>query len=112
MGLFGKGKKERVVDLTPGYKRQQEKSAQASSDTSQKSSSNFGFLGNLASSQNSSTNETNSGYVNMSESEDKKKKLGKMLMDLTKRIEDLSNQIYHLKQRIELLEKKLKISFE
>lgn len=115
MGLFGKSKKEKVVDLTPSYKRQQEKSAETTSASSSTNPSNLGFLGSLASSSNSSypsVPEANSGYVNMSENEDKKRKLGTMLMDLTKRIEDLSNQIYHLKQRVELLEKKLKISFE
>ena len=42
--------------------------------------------------------------------EEKKKKLAKRISGLTDNIENLSNQIYHLQQRIELLEKKLNIN--
>jgi hypothetical protein len=31
-------------------------------------------------------------------------------MDMTAKIEDLSNQIYHLQQRIEVLEKKMDVN--
>lgn len=111
MGLFGIHKKEDVVDWSEKYKKQQKKTADANAATQSGGSSSLGFLGSLASSS-AETNNSDSGYVNMSEADDKKKKLSKMLMELTKKNEDLSNQIYHLKQRVELLEKKLKISFE
>ena len=42
--------------------------------------------------------------------EEKKKKLAKRIVDLTDDVENLSNQIYHLQQRIEVLERKLNIS--
>lgn len=111
MGLFGIRKKEEVVDWSEKYKKQQKKTAEANATNQSSGTSSLGFLGSLASSSNSSES-SDSGYINMSEADDKKKKLSKMLMDLTKRIEDLSNQIYHVRQRVELLEKKLKISFE
>ena len=40
---------------------------------------------------------------------EKRKKLAKRLLDMTEKIEDLSNQIYHLQQRIEVLERKSNI---
>jgi len=39
-------------------------------------------------------------------SEEKKKRFVKRIIFLTEKIDDLSNQIYHLQQRIEVLEKK------
>jgi len=101
MGLFGR-KKEKVVDWSEKYKIQEKKTAGEKGD-----SSNLGFLGNLASVSNSSSND----YVNLNEGEEKKNKLARRLLDMTNRMEDLSNQIYHLKQRVELLERKLKVSF-
>ena len=44
--------------------------------------------------------------------EEKKKKLAKRIVDLIDDVENLSNQIYHLQQRIEVLEKKLDIRVE
>ena len=41
--------------------------------------------------------------------EEKRRKLAKRITSLTDKIDDLSNQIYHLQQRIELLERKLNI---
>ena len=40
---------------------------------------------------------------------DKKKKLAKRLMDITDKLEDISNQIYHLQQRLEVIERKMDI---
>ena len=39
-------------------------------------------------------------------SEEKKKRFVKRIVFLTEKIDDLSNQIYHLQQRVEVLEKK------
>lgn len=105
MGLFGK-KKEKVVDWSEKYKLQERKLAETSK---QEGSSNLGFLGSLASSSNSNSSEE---YVSLGNREEKKNKLAKRLLEMTSRMEDLSNQIYHLKQRVELLEKKLRVSFE
>ena len=44
--------------------------------------------------------------------EEKKKKLAKRIVDLIDDVENLSNQIYHLQQRIEVLEKKLDVRVE
>ncbi len=78
----------------------------------------MGFLGNLAGAGTAnSTTESSSEYSSYgsnespstidSLSEEKRKRLAKRLMNITAKLEDLSNQIYHLQQRMELVEKKL-----
>ncbi|MFH1608309.1 MAG: hypothetical protein ABIA78_04215 [archaeon] len=113
MGLFGLGKKGRVLDLTKNYERQKEKAEEKrSSEQSSElpSQSAFNFLGNLASSSSDSSSSSSrefSGYVDVSsDAGDKKRKLARRLIDMTEKLEELSNQIYHLQQRVELLEKK------
>ncbi len=44
--------------------------------------------------------------------EEKRKKLAKRLIDITEKLEDLSNQIYHLGQRVEVLEKKTNVNYQ
>jgi len=111
MRFLGFGKKDKILDLTENYKKQQERIAQTKEDNqgadSQESSSqeNFSFLKNLASGSASSSEAQSGDYMDVSR-EDKKKKLAKRLMDMTDKVEDLSNQIYHLQQRIEVLERK------
>ncbi len=112
MGFLGFGKKDRILDLGERYRKQQERLSQKKEDTNTISDLNkeensqspsqgaFNFLGNLASS-----NSEQSVDLNNSE-DDKKKKFAKRLIDMTDKLEDLSNQIYHLQQRVELLEKK------
>ena len=124
MALFGIGKKE-VVDLSAEYrmkKKFEEKmkqrgssfsaSPEPASQIATSSNDGFDFIGGLA---NASANESPvSSYVQPQnefsssiEEEDKRKKLAKRIMDMTDKIEDLSNQMYRLQQRIELIERKL-----
>lgn len=116
MGFFGK--KEKTVDLTGKYDRQKEKMenirglvsnaegtrknpAQHTVPPGAQQQNSFGFLGRMASSVSQNS------YAEADEdSEEKKRKLAKRLVDLTERLEDLSTQIYHLQQRVELLERK------
>jgi len=58
--------------------------------------------------QRTTTNETESSFVGTSQdnASEKRKKLAKRLMDMTTKIEDLSNQVYQMQQRIEVLERK------
>ncbi len=115
MGWFGK--KEKIVDLSGRYKAEVKKQAKSSSG-SDRDNSNLGFLGNLASGSDSGSSSSsdvswdNDAPAQNENRGEKKQKLVKRLLEMTDRIEDLSNQIYHLKQRVELLEKKLKISFK
>ncbi len=111
MRFLGFGKKNRVLDLSEKYKKQQERMAQKKEDinpsgdlheenSQSPSQGAFSFLGNLASSNSEQHDDLNTA------GEEKKKRLAKRLIDMTNKIEDLSNQIYHLQQRIEVLEKK------
>ena len=117
MGLFRK-KQDRVIDLTEHYRKQQAQAAEmqaeasdVSSEQSQKNPGSGGFFGgffggpnNENSSNASPEQETSVGEtVNV---EEKRRKLARRLKEMTEKLEDLSNQIYHLQQRIEVLEKR------
>src|SRR3989344_5032507 len=108
MGLFGRGKKrDNVVDLSERYKRQQEKLAGVRKEQqAQKESSGFSFLSNLASGSASASSESSIPSVSSDNAGERKKKLASKLMEITNKLEDLSNQIYHLQQRVDLLERK------
>lgn len=103
MGFFNFGKKDKILDLTKKYP-EKEKPVQVNSDTKPQSQElpsqgALGFLGNF-SQVNQTSNETEA-------SEERKRKLAKRFSEMTSRMEELSNQIYHLQQRVELLEKKM-----
>jgi hypothetical protein len=116
MGLFKKRKKD-VLDLTKTYEKEKEKlikstqqnlPSPAPASQASQSQGAFGFFGNFSqpsTSASSASSQTSQEYADIS-GDDKRKKLAKRLMDMTEKIEDLSNQIYHLQQRIEVLEKK------
>ena len=106
MGIF-KRKNHRVLDLSENYKIQKERLAgrkEEREDNSEKNSGAFGFLGDMASASGSvsETAET----LEFSSVEDKRKQLSKKLLQITEKLEDLSNQIYHLQQRMEVVERK------
>ena len=95
MGLFGFSKKDNVLDLAERYKRQKE--------IDQAKESSF----------RDSAGEDGEKLMNASDSpEERRRKLAKRLIDMTTSLEDLSNQIYHLQQRLEVLEKKLNVRIE
>jgi len=111
MTFFGK-KKDKVVDWSGRYNSARRIPPKPSSSRPE-TVGDLGFLGNMAESSVSTSD--NVSWDNESPAQeygDKKNKLAKRLFDMTEKMEDMSNQIYHLKQRIELLEKKLKINFE
>ena len=105
MAFFKRRNKE-FLDLTEKYKRNQEKATEVQEETSSTDNSNaFGFLGNIAAASTSSSDATKS-YTPIGNVEEKRRQLSKRLLDMTEKIEDISNQIYHLQQRIEVLERK------
>jgi len=109
MGLFGK--RDKFVDLSEGYSR---KSSPRKIDRASPKIEDDNFLGSIATSNTSTSSEVswdNDSPAPENNFPDKKQKLAKRLFDMTEKMEDLSNQVYHLKQRVELLEKKLKINF-
>ena len=124
MALFGSKKNNRVLDLTEKYKKQldaetQQAAVPESASQETQSSEGLGFFGNMASAgvpepSSDSSVELQEG-VEESESgsvDERKKKLAKRFTDMTSQIENLSNQIYHLQQRIEVLERKSGLRIE
>ncbi len=91
----------------------------AASNANDGSGGFFNFLGNLASSSPAVSSTTaqsvtpvSSGMSDNEEglsAEDKRKKFAKRMMDMTTKLEEVSNNIYRLQHRIELVEKKLRI---
>ncbi len=115
MGWFGK--KDKVIDLSAKYKRDQEKIADIqqeqtpispTSSYTNASSEGLGFFGAIANSISNSQDKTpeSSSTIDFAEADERKRRLAKRLSDMTEKIEDLSNQIYHLQQRIEVVERK------
>jgi len=108
MGIFDFKKRKDFVDLRK-YKQppKQPKTSEIQIPAETKNETNstpFSFFNSSA--FNSNSEQETQDYPSQNETEEKRKKLVKRLMDLTDKIESLSNQIYHLQQRVELLEKK------
>ncbi|MFH1586074.1 MAG: hypothetical protein ABIB79_04860 [archaeon] len=107
-------KRDRVIDLTKRYKIRDDSNPQAiqrsqTQESVQSTQDSLpSFFGAIAQTTTSSVSEQSSEYMDFSSdsAEDKRRKLAKRLMNMTEKIEDISNQIYHLQQRIELLERK------
>lgn len=129
---FFKRKKD-VVDLGDLYKKRQQKISEIRDDFTDKrdsqvkkersgSFSPLGFFDKSAfsNSKNSEINENSNsedyieiGNENYSVEDsviEKRKCLAKRLGNMTEKIEELSNSIYHLQQRLEVIERKLGIS--
>ncbi len=117
MGLFGK--REKVIDWSEGYRQASSMKRSSAREVKPREEDNdaIGFLGNIANSSSELSTNSDISWDNEAPSQtvgdyqNKKQKLAKRLLEMTDKIEDLSNQIYHLKQRMEVIEKKLKISF-
>ena len=103
-------RKNRILDLTENYKKQQSNVGTSISPTEQTlTGDSFIFPAGFGANTNQSeTNQDSGAYIDTGTSiENRRKKLAKRLIDMTSRMEDLSNQIYHMQQRIEVLEKKM-----
>ena len=124
MGLFGSKKNDKVVDLSNYYRKQQERinslkenqqnlnegvSVPSATKVSSPSESS-GMFGIFGGSTPSAMPVENSSQDSLSDSDDKRKKLTKRILDMTNKLEEVSNQIYHMQQRIEVLERKLDVS--
>lgn len=112
MGLFGKKK---IVDLTEGYNLRNAKPVQTPQveKTSTSSSGSFFDLSENSGSESSSSYSSESSYSRDAESlnpEEKRRRLAKRLKNMTDRMEELSNSIYLLQQRIEVLERKTNVN--
>src|SRR3989339_202171 len=119
MGFFKK--KGEFVDLGERYRKQQERVENISSDMNasrvsetpnvpKTSISPFPFFPGFGANATPVSNSNNEQSLNFNNSalepEEKRRRLAKRLADMTAKIEDFENQVYHLKQRIEVLERK------
>ena len=114
MGLFDFRKKDRVIDFSEMYKKQKQKSVEmqdnlesnsqeAQPQAEEKSAAPlFPFF------DSSQKSVEKPEVIDVENIEDRKKKLAKRLMGITSKLEEISNQLYHLTQRVEVLEKKSK----
>lgn len=92
MSFFGFGKKDTIVDLTEKYSKKE--------DSDSADSDSFRILGNSG----PSSSAEDSGFSGTPEQN--KRKLAKRLLDISNKLDEISTQIYHLQQRVELLERK------
>lgn len=115
MAFFGR--KDKVVDLTERYKKQQRQADEIKSEMREERPKNpmslvregaFSIFGSANPASTVST--TPNDFDSNSDAEERKRKLAKRLSDMTEKLEDLGNQIYHLTQRMEVIEKKLNVS--
>lgn len=111
MSFFSIKKKKGVLDLTRYREKPESKQVNTSASSTSSSSSENAFsffdLGAANSKTSDAEIENESGYESPHE---RKRKLAKRLMTITDKLEELSNQIYHLQQRVELLERKLEVN--
>ena len=131
MGFNPFKKKDEFVDLSEHFRKQQELEKQrveiAKSDEGDLRKNFYPDLGlkksaeeqtpqepvapmfgvfNSETEQKESHSENNFIGTSQDNSAEKRKKLAKRLIDMTTKVEDLSNQVYSLQQRIEVLERK------
>ncbi|MBI4116166.1 hypothetical protein HY449_00295 [Candidatus Pacearchaeota archaeon] len=97
MGFFDFLKKDDVADYSMKYNIQKTIAEKQQSDSSQTAQSPSQAISNELSNPSESA-------------EERRKKLVKRIVDMAERMENLSIQLYHLQQRIELIEKKMNIN--
>jgi len=90
MGLFDFRKKGKIIDLSRNLNKEN-KTAENKEGLTESS-------------------ETNKAGTSVDDINEKRKRLAKRLANSLEKLENLSNQIYHLEQRVEVLEKKLRVN--
>lgn len=114
MGFFNFGKRRDVVDLGERYRRQQErkKSSEPKSESEENSKEEipFAFFDNQTD-ENQISGSSSEEVLDLSETINaRRKKLTKRILDMTSKLEETENKVYHLQQRIEVLERKLDVN--
>ncbi len=112
--VIWKKKKDNYLDLSEKMRKQQEQVESFQTPSSQETpqqeqnQSSGGFFGFFGGKTNAETTQTETTSTNP---EERRRKLGKRLIEMTSRIEEQENEIYKLKQRIELLERKQQVGY-
>lgn len=115
MGLFNRKKK--IIDLGERYRKRKAREERIASDSTESSQETdspatpFSFFDSgSAGSASSGSGRESSDVLDLSDTgagtTGRKKRLAKRILDMTTKLEDLSNQIYRLEQRVEVLERK------
>lgn len=113
MGIFDRNKKG-FVDLTDYHKKQQNRAehikANLSNEPKQETQSSGGFFNMFGGANPASTASSVTTYDSDDDANEKKRRLAKRIGDMTDKLEELSNQLYHMQQRIEVIERKLGVN--
>jgi hypothetical protein len=115
MGLFSKKK---VIDYTEGYssrKIRPQSSSEVQEPSNDSSSSQGSFFEMSENSGEGTVGEYYQrkqvqGNFDSLDAEEKRRRLARRLKNMTDKMEDLSNTIYLLQQRVEVLEKKINVN--
>jgi hypothetical protein len=94
MGFFRFGRKDKVIDLSGKYGKKEVEPGRAKEEPSD----SFSIFGNLTSASSGSSRDEGDF------SGESKKKIAKKLVEIANKLDEISTQIYHLQQRVELLE--------
>ena len=100
MALFKSRKKNAVIDLGEVHRKKQEAEELNISKSLSQEEKPIPFA-DMFFEQNQKSDEEPVELLGTLH--DRKKKLAKRILDMTSKMEDLSNQIYHIQQRIEVL---------
>lgn len=102
-------------EMNPNYSSNTSSGISSSStNSSNPGNSGGGFFGNFfGSSGSSSSNPGNStsNDVSTSDAEERRKKLAKRIQGMTNKIEELENELFRMKQRMDVLEKKQRLDY-
>jgi len=129
MGWFNKKKVPDFIDLGERMAKQQERAANiregmvadstaetTSSATTESSGAFGGFFADMSAASNPTVSSTpmepSSNFdTSITTPDEKRRRLAKRLKDMTDKLEDISNQMYHLQQRVEVIERKMGVGF-
>lgn len=114
MGFFDFLRRDKVIDYSEGFRQRQKKEAPKTEATGTGTANPLGFSffdspATTTSTSSSTNSSMGSDFGSDESTEERKRRLAKRIADMTEKTEDLSNQIYHLQQRLEVLERRLDV---
>jgi hypothetical protein len=105
-------KKSDYIDLSEKMRKKQRQIDSFSETPREKEHTQTSSGGGFFNMFGGNTPTVNPPEVTSSESsEEKRRKLAKRLMDMTSKIESLENEVYQLKQRLEVMERKQRVGY-
>ena len=101
MAWFNFNKKGRVIDLS---KHLEEKRREEENLRNEEVSGGTGIE------DKDEKNKEDDKVIDLTDVDEKKKNFAKRILDITEKLDSISTKLYHLEQRIEVLEKKLRVN--